>query len=77
MGTIYTTKAALAAALEETLGKHGLIKMLFKLKTLNMIWLYLETIDAIKTETQQGFVSLRCRPWLPFSIFRYLQHNTH
>lgn len=36
MGTIYTTKAALAAALEKTLGKHGLIKMC-KLKTLNMI----------------------------------------
>lgn len=37
MGTIYTTKAALAAALEETLGKHGLIKMLYKLETLNTI----------------------------------------
>lgn len=37
MGTIYTTKAALATALEKTLGKQGLIKMLYKLKTLNMI----------------------------------------
>lgn len=37
MGTIHTTKAALAAALEKTPGKHGLIKVLYKLTTLNMI----------------------------------------